>query len=222
MVGCFEIEAGGERLWLMPERAVWWARCETLIVADFHLGKSQALRAGGSAVPAGVLDESLVRLGGAIARTGATRVLVVGDLLHAGVGLTPDLIDRVAAWRRKFPGRVVVVPGNHDRSLASVADAWGLEIAGDRLVEGPFAFVHDPATCEGVEAGPGVRFTWCGHVHPGVWIRGGGDALKLACFAIGPRLGLLPAFTRFAAGGGWSRADGWRTIAIAEDRLIEF
>ncbi|MEZ6232769.1 MAG: ligase-associated DNA damage response endonuclease PdeM [Phycisphaerales bacterium] len=221
MVGCFEIEAVGERLWLMPERAVWWPRRETLIVADLHLGKSQALRAGGAAVPAGVLDESLARLTSAIERAGATRLLVVGDLLHAGIGLTPDLIDRVAAWRREFPGVVAVVPGNHDRSLARVRDAWGLEITDGIHVDAPLAFVHDPATCENADALPGVGFTWCGHVHPAVRIRGGGDAVKLPCFAIGPRLGLLPAFTRFAAGGGWSRASGWRTIAIAEERLIE-
>lgn len=211
----FEIPVGGERVVLLPERAAWWARRETLILADLHLGKSQTLRAAGAAIPSGVLDETLGRLDRAIERTGATRLLVVGDLLHAGVGLTADLVERVGRWRALFPGRLTVVPGNHDRSLASVAERWGAEIAEGVLKEDGLAFTHEPA------AQPGL-FTWAGHVHPAIRLSGGGDRVRLPCFVIGSELGLLPAFTRFAAGGGsGSFAPGARVLAIAEDRIIE-
>lgn len=210
-----EIVVGGEAMTLLPERGVWWASKRTIVIADVHLGKSQTLRASGAVVPAGVLDETLGRLDRLIRRAGATRVLVVGDFLHAGVGLTPDVIDRVAAWRRGFAGRLVVVPGNHDRALARVAEAWRAEVAPSPLVEGGVAFVHEPAEIDGA-------FVWAGHVHPAVTLAGGGDRVKLACFVVGARVGVLPAFTRFAAGGSRGISDpAARLVAIAEGHLVE-
>lgn len=206
---------GGEHLVLLPDRAVWWPARRTLIASDLHLGKSQTLRAGGSAVPAGVLGETLGRLDRLIASTGAERLLVVGDLLHAGVGLTAELVERVASWRRAFGGRVVVVPGNHDRALPRVAQAWGIEVAAELLAEDGLAFCHEPCEVEGA-------FVWAGHVHPAVTLAGGGDRVKLPCFVVGQGLGLLPAFTRFSAGGGQSLWEvGARILAIAEGSVVE-
>ena len=45
--GALETEAGGERLWLLPDRAAYWPRTETLLVADAHLGKAAAFRREG-------------------------------------------------------------------------------------------------------------------------------------------------------------------------------
>jgi len=210
-----EVTVNDERLVLLPDRAAWWPQRETLIVADLHLGKSQTLRAAGAAIPAGVLDETLGRLGRLIETTGAGRVVVVGDLLHAGVGLTADLVERVSAWRDGFEGGLVVVPGNHDRGLSRVAEAWRLEVTGEIWREGGLAFCHEPIVVDGA-------FCWSGHVHPAVSLAGGGDRVKLACFVVGRGTGLLPAFTRFAAGGGQGGFEpGARVLAIAQGRVLE-
>lgn len=210
-----EVTVNGERLVLLPGRAAWWGARETLIVADLHLGKSQTLRAGGAAIPAGVLDETLARLSRLIEVTGAGRVVVVGDLLHAGVGLTVDLVERVSAWRDGFAGEFVVVPGNHDRAIGRVAERWRVQVTDAMWREGGLAFCHEPAGVEGA-------FCWSGHVHPAVHLAGGGDRVKLSCFVVGKQTGLLPAFTRFAAGGGQAGFEqGARVLAIADDCVIE-
>ncbi|MFG0259338.1 MAG: ligase-associated DNA damage response endonuclease PdeM [Phycisphaerales bacterium JB041] len=209
------IEVGGDSVELLPERAAWWPRRRTLIVADMHLGKEQAFATLGIGVPTAVLEETLERLGRCVAESRAARVLIVGDVLHARHGLTPPVIDRVAAWRATLDAEIGVVPGNHDRDLSTVAAAWGLSTLDAEFLDGPFRFVHEP------DRGMAGRFTWAGHLHPAVAISGGRDALRLPCFRLGPRVAVLPAFSRFTGrSGGAARAHD-RLFATDADRVFE-
>lgn len=212
----------GEEIELLPERGAYWARARTLLVSDLHWGKCETLRAGGAPVPGrgarGVLASDLARLGRALDRTGAQRLLVLGDLIHAGAGLTDELLDEVAAWRaaRGGGGRVAVevVPGNHDRRIHAVEKAWGLRLHEEIYHEGPFAFTHEPRAMPG-------KYVWGGHLHPAALLRAPGDSLRLPCFHLGESMGVLPAFSIFTGGRVLERAPGDRVFAIAEDRVIE-
>ena len=82
-------DIAGEQLVLLPERAAYWRRVQTLLVADPHFGKAAAFRAAGVPVPRGTTTGSLARLDAALARTGATRIVFLGDFLHARVGREP-------------------------------------------------------------------------------------------------------------------------------------
>lgn len=160
-----------------------------------------------------------------LARSAASRLLIVGDLLHAPAGLEPALVDavgaRLAAWRERLGTRVELVPGNHDRRLDRVADAWGLTIHDADLVEPPFRFVHDPQAVGGPAQHEGSPlFAWCGHVHPVVRIESAADALRLPCYLLTPTLGLLPAFSRFTAGAPVRPGPADRLYAIAENEVI--
>jgi metallophosphoesterase superfamily enzyme len=44
-------------------------------------------------------------------------------------------------------------------------------------------------------------------------------APKLPCFHVGERVGVLPAFTRFAAGGVLRRRAGDRVFVVGEGRV---
>jgi len=201
---------------LLSERAVWWPATRTLLVADLHLGKCETIRASGGPMPETVLRSDLSRLAAVIARTEAARLIVLGDLLHAAVGVTPWLIDEVGHWRERASAGVemVLVPGNHDTRIGAVAGAWGLRIAGRSMEEGPFAFCHEPCEREGL-------YTWSGHVHPLAAIRGHRDSLELPCFWIGRRCGVLPAFSAFTGGVCVGRCEGERVFAVAEGRVLE-
>lgn len=176
------IEVAGEDVLLLPDRALIWGN--TALVADVHWGKSATLRSAGMPVPDGELDEDLARL----ARLDVARIVVLGDLMHAKV--EPSVRERVAAWRRRHRVAMALVRGNHDRHEGELPEEWAIEDLGPRWESGPFVFRHEP------EPTPG-RYTWAGHVHPGVTLWGGGDALRLPCFHVGPELGVLPAFGRF-------------------------
>jgi DNA ligase-associated metallophosphoesterase len=199
---------------LLPQRAVWWPAARTLIAADLHLGKEHAFGALGIAIPGGVLEESLERLARIAEQWGAERVIIVGDLLHARVGTTPHVVDRVAAWRQSLAAELWLVPGNHDRAHDLVADSWRLHVCDPELCEGPFRFVHAP------DAGADGRFTWSGHLHPAARLEAGGDSLRLPCFHITDRIGVLPAFSLFTGGRCTELAPGDAAWAIAGDRVV--
>ncbi len=57
-----EIQWAGEKLHLLPERALWWSGGRTLFIADIHLGKAATYRALGQPVPSGTTRENLARL----------------------------------------------------------------------------------------------------------------------------------------------------------------
>ncbi len=200
----------------MPERTAFWVETRTLLVADLHLGKSETMGVAGIPIPAGILEHQLQRLRQAIDATDAARLVIVGDLLHAPAGMTAPLVEAVASWRRGVRAEIVVVPGNHDRKLERVSAEWELTVTGWEWHDGPFTFRHEPAR----EAASG-EYLWCGHLHPAVRLRAGGDSLKLPCFHLGTRRGVLPAFSPFTAGGPLARAVGDRVFAIADDRVIE-
>ncbi|CAG0958689.1 hypothetical protein PHYC_00608 [Phycisphaerales bacterium] len=202
----------GESITLLPHRAALWN--STLLIADLHLGKTHSLHTLGIGVPGDSFDESLNRLAALIADTGAARLLILGDLLHAPAGLTPTMIDRVAAWRERHSIDITVVPGNHDRKLESLANTWRFTIAPERLDEGPFTFTHDPVPVR-------HRYVFGGHLHPAIKLPGGRFPLKLPAFLIGPDLAILPAFSTFSAGSTLRPKPGDRVFAIAGERVVE-
>lgn len=113
--GSVETTLAGERVRLLPERALHWPRVATLFVADVHLGKAAAFRAGGVAVPRGATASDLNRLSNLVRRTGAQRLVVLGDFLHAPAGRVPALDAAFLAFRGAHPElEISVVRGNHD------------------------------------------------------------------------------------------------------------
>lgn len=205
------ITRGGEVVVPLGERALWWPGARTLVVADLHWGKEEVFHARGIPVPRGALAEDLRRLEAAATRMGAERILVLGDLVHGAVAAS--VTAEVAAWRTRFAVSITLVRGNHDRHTPDLPASWGIAEMHGVLEEGPFAFRHDPEPVEG-------RYTWAGHVHPAVILRGPGDALRLPCFHLGARVGVLPAFGTFTGGVAMRRAPGDAVFAVAEGQVV--
>lgn len=211
------ITVAGEPMLLLPQRAAFWPAGQTLLVADLHLDKCEVMRSHGLPIPRAVLDEQLTRLDAAILATAARRIIIVGDLLHAPAGLTGPMVEHFAAWRSRSTIEIAVVPGNHDRALSRIASAWRLTILPTPHIEGPFAFVHDPAHCPRRAS----VYYWAGHLHPAVTLRRGNDSLKLPCFHLKEKLGLLPAFSAFTGGSPIARDARARVFGIADNQVIE-
>ncbi len=216
MPGALEIALAGEAVALLPERALWWPRMSLLAIADLHLGKGDHFRRAGIALPRGGTALDLQRLDALLEATRATRLLVLGDLLHAAVNDAPWR----EAWSRWRAGRtalsVELVSGNHDRALRTrpgLADALGLHVHGARLAFAPFVFVHDPA-----DAADAAGYRLGGHLHPVVRLPG---VPRLPAFRFDARAGVLPAFTAFAGGWRVDREPGTRLFACAPDVVVD-
>lgn len=212
------VEIAGERLELWPERVVFWPAQRVLLVADVHIGKSAAFRYGGIPVPDPSADD-LDRLSTMLSRTGAERLVVLGDLVHAAEGLTAEVLHDLFAWRALHSGiSVGLVTGNHDRIDRSVLQDLGVEDLGWERREGPFLFRHDP---ESGEPSNGF-YLLAGHIHPAVRLRGGPwQSLRLPCFVVGRGRAILPAFGGFTGTARTTLRRGDRVFVIADGSVIE-
>jgi hypothetical protein len=195
--------------WLLtPFRLAVHQPTKTAVVADLHLGYSQARRQSGDAVPHVSIETQLTPLRQACAALEIRELVVAGDLFESR--LDAESITRfraiVDACRLRLAG---VVPGNHDRGWRDFADKLpmmpdGVEIGGWRIVHGDCDL-------------PGGRIV-CGHHHP-AWRT---TNRTMPCYLVGPNRLVLPAFSTDAAGGDVrSRWPGYRAIVIEKDRVVD-
>lgn len=217
MAGALDLDVAGERVVLLPERALWLPAFDTLLVADLHWGKAAAFRAAHVPVPMGTTSSDLARLSSAIAATCATRLVVLGDLLHARSGRHDETLRTIAAWRDQHSAlAITLVRGNHDAHAGDPPEALNIMCTDAPVGLGPFVGVHEPI----------VRtdgYVLCGHLHPNVTVRGRGrQSLRLPAFVFGAARGVLPAFSSFTGGGMYQREAGDRVFAIAGDEVVAF
>jgi DNA ligase-associated metallophosphoesterase len=210
-----ETVLAGERVLLLAERALYWPRERTLFVADVHLGKAASFRAGGVAVPRGATAGDLARLGALLAATGATRLVVLGDFLHAAAGRVAALDAAFVRWRSAHAAlELMLVRGNHDASAGDPPAHWHVRVVAGPHLCAPFLFCHEPSE-------PPAGYALCGHLHPGVRVADTGrDSVRLPCFVLGRRRALLPAFGRLTGLALVRLVPGELRVAIAGTRLF--
>ncbi|MEO7300180.1 MAG: ligase-associated DNA damage response endonuclease PdeM [Verrucomicrobiota bacterium] len=211
-----EIEVAGEKLQLLPDKAVFWPRATSLIVADIHFGKSAAFRKFGIAVPESTTAHDLHRLDQLVSRTRATRLIILGDFFHAPAGLQPEMMDAVHSWCKKNSSlEIVLVPGNHDKKAGPPPACWNIRNVEDCWHLAPFSFCHDPKDAPD-------QYTICGHLHPAISLREKhGSSLRIPCFCFGTKRAILPAFGSFTGTQNVKPLAGDRIFAIGADEVAE-
>ena len=206
---------GGERVELLAARALHWPRERTLFVADVHLGKAAAFRAGGVPLPRGSTAADLARLTTVLRQTGAQRLVVLGDFLHAAAGRVAALDTAFREWRAQHAAlAVVVVRGNHDDRAGDPPADWNVLAVDEPHPLAPFLACHLPVA-------PHSGYALCGHVHPGVTLTGAADQTeRLPCFVLGRRRAILPAFGAFTGLARVAPRAGDRFVAVGGTRLF--
>ena len=210
------VTVAGEELLLMPEKAVYWPSQKTLFVADVHLGKAAAMRAAAIPIPETPTYETLDRLSHAVCRTGADRLIVLGDLWHARQGRQPETVRASIQWRQAHPYlEVILVEGNHDRRSGDLPEEFRCEVWQEPTALGPFSLCHYPD----VDA---TGYKLAGHVHPGARLEGRGRrGCTLPCFWVGADCMVLPAFGAFTGFIAVRPREGDRLFVMAEGRVLE-
>jgi uncharacterized protein len=207
--GAARISWGDTTLELLPERALWAPASGLLLLADLHLGKAETFQASGIPLPSDGDRGNLNRLLALADGLQPTRVIVLGDLIHHRLGLSGTLRETLRALPELLGCPLQLVGGNHDRG------SWLEQLpALPSLGCGPLWLSHEP------EPAPGEQLNICGHLHPVAVLRGGGDRLRLPCFALDPgqRRLLLPAFGELT--GGHPCPPGLRRWVVADGRVL--
>lgn len=196
-----------------------------LLVADYHAGLERALRYRDGVSVHSREKQRRQRLLSVIEDTGATELIVVGDLMHSIGEPTYSERTELEALIEAIPSRVevTVIKGNHDGDI----EQW---LEGATVHEAPGTVVDGLALSHGhtwpPEAALGASVLVIGHEHPQVrledsvggatvhrvWLRGRLDGTVIAEHLDidpperNPELIVMPAFNELS-GGTWINVD---------------
>lgn len=209
------VTVAGETLELCAERAAYWPRRRTLLVADPHFGKAASFRALGVRVPHGTTQDALARLDALVERLSPARIEFLGDFLHAREGRNVATFRALGEWRARHAGIAMrLVRGNHDRRAGDPPSEVGIECVDGPVPEPPFAFAHHPTTRDGV-------YVIAGHVHPcAVLVGPARQRERLPCFWLGRGAGVLAAFGDFTGCAEVTASDGDEVWVVAGHAVV--
>ncbi len=214
MIKVLEKEIQHEILLFTNRKAIYWSREKALIISDLHVGKSAHFRRSGIAVPSQILLDDLEVLEKLISHFTVEKLIIVGDLFHAGYNSDLDIF---CTWREKFNRiEIILIKGNHDRVPKKFYDDNCISTIDTILEISPFTFVHEPEIKDG-------SFTVSGHIHPGVVLAGRGrQIIKLPCYAVSASQIILPAFSKFTGLDTKTLNTGFRNIAFTEGTIFDY
>ncbi|HEX2021670.1 MAG TPA: metallophosphoesterase [Candidatus Thermoplasmatota archaeon] len=207
----------GERALHLPEAGV-------LVVGDLHVGLESDLRLAGVNLPSQT-ERMRARLLDLLARTGATRLVVIGDLKHRIPYSTRQEIAELPGFFRGFPARVELVRGNHDVDLEGLLDVEVRDASGIRV--GDVGLLHGHVWPSGEVMG--ARLVVTCHNHPAVmmvdelghrhkepaWIRARFLPAARERYASLPpdaELVVMPAFNELTGGTAFNAPEGGRLL----------
>ena len=179
---------------------------ETLVVADFHLGREQSANLE---LSVGSERAIVTRLDDLLGAYDVSEVVIAGDVLESFDSLPPAVasaFERITDCIADHDCKLIVTPGNHDVLLDALWD--GPAPSEYELADGKTVVLHGHERPE-TDADRYV----IGHDHPAIEIEG----RKRACYLSGAGafrgadVLVLPAFNELVAG---VRINGMRTAAF--------
>lgn len=203
----------GQTLYLLPQKAIYWAETSTLIVADIHIGKVNHFRKAGIAVPQAVSDTDYTKLEFILSSFSISRVLILGDLFHSYYN---DSTITFSAWVKKFPAiEFILIKGNHDVLHDDFYISASLKVYKETFTQYPFIFSHIPLTQTS------TYYNLSGHLHPAVKLEGKAkQSLVLPCYYFGEKNGILPAFSNFTGKATLPVKKGDTLFVITNESVI--
>jgi|SRR5580704_10453018 DNA ligase-associated metallophosphoesterase len=206
-----------QKLWLSPERLVYWENEKALIVSDLHFGKTGHFRKSGIAVPQAIYKEDLQRLFTQIQYFQPSQLIIVGDFFHSSANKEIDLFQK---WRKSLPGiSIHLIKGNHDILQGDWYASCDITLNEKYLSKSEFTFIHDIA-----EAGTRVSgsYFFSGHIHPGIRMNGvGKQSLCFPCFYFGKEYAVLPAFSHFTGVAVIEPKKNENVFAIVGKKIVQ-
>jgi len=162
--------------------ALFWPSENALLVADLHFEKLSSFARGGQLLPPYDTGLTLGRLEADLRRTGATKLIALGDSFHRDEGtatLLPQDRTRLDALTSKVDW--IWLSGNHDPDPHDLGGLCGTELNAHGIT-----LCHEPGSTNG----PHIA----GHLHPAARVRLNGRSVRSACFVCDERMMILPAY----------------------------
>lgn len=205
-----------QTLVLLCQKAIYWEEEKTLIAADVHLGKGGHFRKAGIAVPRDLAQDDLAVLSDLIHEHRPEKIIFLGDLFHSDINTDWDWF---ALWREQFPRlEIILIRGNHDIIHDKHYLALNVTLHHELKV-GPFMMLHHPLPP--VKLAQTDGYVLCGHIHPGVNLRGRGrQSITLPCFAFADKQAILPSFGKFTGRVAIQHQETDRVFGVLPDKVL--
>lgn len=211
-----EISVMGQRLQLLPEKAVYVPEHDLLLVADVHLGKPEAFQSAGIPIPIDVNQDTLERLQNLCDRLAPKTLCVLGDLFHSPRGFDDRVLQPWIHLTETCGATVQVILGNHDRAIAQSLQAFSISCCTHPVEYPGLMLSHEP-----INVPDSVNL--CGHIHPCLLLKTRLDTLRLPCFFLEHNRQLvLPSFGSFTGGYEITLKPGSVAYVVAEGAIVPF
>lgn len=151
-----------------------------LCVSDVHLGFEESLHKRGVLTPKTQLAETKERISRIINQTGATRLLINGDLKHLFGHIQDSEWSEVLALFDHITIPLIIVRGNHDRALERIAARTDITVVPYHLEEG-YLFAHGDATIPDDTTASSIII---GHDHPAITLTDGIRHERYKCHVV--------------------------------------
>lgn len=201
-----------ERMILLSDKAIYLPDHGMLLIADLHFGKIEHFRKNGIALPPSAARRDIAKLSKLIAKSPAQKIIFMGDLFHS------DYNDAWLAFKEMigaYPDRTFhLIVGNHDILHVDLYD--GMVISHEMEVNN-LVLTHEP-----LDVIMDGKYNLCGHIHPGVRLRGRGmQSVRVPCFYFGKYTGILPSFGTFTGTHILRPIKGDKVFVVQDDEVIE-
>ncbi len=206
------MQIADENMHLLSEKAILMPDHDVLIISDLHFGKVEHFRKNGIGLPANAARKDIKILERLIRSFDAKQVIFLGDLFHSDIN---DAWTEFKSMLTLFPDRVFhLILGNHD--ILDESMYGGMELSYQMEINN-LILTHEPM--DEIQKG---KYNLCGHIHPGVRLRGKGkQTLRIPCFFFGPHTGILPSFGTFTGTHVIKPNDGDRVFVVMDDVVME-
>lgn len=185
--------------------ALYHPGLDMIVISDLHLGLEKSVTSEGGYVPRFQLEGLKEDLEFAKDETGASRILVNGDLKHefshTKYSEKEEIEEFISFLKRSFE-EVIVVEGNHDTFIEDLMESKQVNFL-ESYLEGGILFCHghDAMKVEG-----DFETLVIGHEHPALVLEDEvGFKEKVDCFLHGEmndgkKIIVLPAFSQISGG----------------------
>lgn len=204
----------GFSLELLAKKVLWIKELEILLIADLHFGKAAHFRKSGIPIPEPVHDADFKNLKALHQEIQPRHSYFLGDLFHSVWNEQWEVLN---SFLETFPQtQFHLVKGNHDILHPSVYRQSVLKIHQGPLMMESLALSHEPLAK--VEDG---MLNICGHLHPGVLLRGKArQSVRIPCFYWSGSTLILPSFGNFTGLALVEPKDGDQIWGISGEKVI--
>lgn len=200
---------------LLPQKAIYIEKLQALFIADPHFGKAAHFRKAGVPISEHLHDDDLQKISQLIHLYKPSDIYFLGDLFHSDLNESWWVLEEFIDVFPKV--NFHLVKGNHDILPKSCYSSGNWIIHEEPLEIENFLLSHEP-----LPEVPEGKINLCGHIHPGISLRGKGrQKVTLPCFFFSQQRMLLPAFGRFTGLDTLACTKSDQVFVIADEMVIQ-